>query len=83
MNDELEALKGDKKLPLRVIIGRTLKYIRTERKSFIFALFLIALNVFLDTISPLFTSKITDEPVIYSVVDHEAGIMGYVRLLEG
>lgn len=29
------------------------------------------------------TSKITDEPDIYSVVNHEAGIMGYVRLLEG
>ena len=67
MNDELEALKGDKKLPLRVIISRTLKYIRTERKSFIFALFLIALNVILDTISPLFTSKITDELVVENI----------------
>ena len=27
------------------------------------------------------TSKITDEPDTYSVVNHEAGIMGYVRLL--
>ncbi|MBQ6560630.1 MAG: ABC transporter ATP-binding protein [Erysipelotrichaceae bacterium] len=67
MNDELEQLKGDKKLPLRVIIGRTLKYIRTEWKSFILSLFLIALNVLLDTISPLFTSKITDELVVENI----------------
>ncbi len=67
MNDELEALKGDKKLPLRVIISRTLKYIRTERKSFLLALFLIALNVLLDTISPLFTSRITDELVLENI----------------
>ncbi|MBR4462732.1 MAG: ABC transporter ATP-binding protein [Erysipelotrichaceae bacterium] len=67
MNDELEQLKGDKKLPLRVIIGRTLKYIRTEWKSFIFSLFLIALNVLLDTVSPLFTSKITDELVVENI----------------
>lgn len=28
------------------------------------------------------TSTITDEPALYSVVNREAGIMGYVRLLE-
>ncbi len=67
MNDELEALKGDKKLPLRVIISRTLKYISTERKSFLLALFLIALNVLLDTVSPLFTSRITDELVLENI----------------
>ena len=60
MNDELEKLKGDKKLPLSVIIKRTLKYISTEKTSFILALFLILLNVILDSISPLFTSRITD-----------------------
>ena len=34
MNDELEVLKGDKKLPLSVIIKRTLKYIFTIVKEF-------------------------------------------------
>ena len=63
MQNELEALKGDKKLPLRVIIKRTLEYIKPEKNSFILALVLVALNVFLDTISPLFTSRITDELV--------------------
>ena len=64
MNDELEKLKGDHKLPLSVVIRRTLKYIKTEKNSFILALVLLALNVLLDTISPLFTSKITDELVM-------------------
>ena len=63
MNDELEALKGDKKLPLSVLIKRTLKYIKPEKNSFILALVLVFLNVFLDSISPLFVSKITDELV--------------------
>lgn len=67
MEDELEKLKGDKKLPLKEIIRRTLKYIKPERGSFILALFLVALNVFLDTISPLFTSRITDELVKDSI----------------
>lgn len=63
MNNELEALKGDKKLPLRVIIKRTLEYIKPEKNSFILALLLVGINVFLDTISPLFTSTVTDELV--------------------
>ena len=67
MNDELEKLKGDKKLPLRTIISRTLKYVSTEKASFFLALFLIAVNVVLDTISPLFTSRITDELILPSI----------------
>ena len=63
MNDELEKLKGDHKLPLSVIISRTLKYISSEKGGFILSLLLLILNVVLDSISPLFTSKITDELV--------------------
>lgn len=60
MNEELAKLKGDKKLPLRVIISRTLEYIKPEKNSFIIALVLLVFNVALDAIAPLFTSKITD-----------------------
>lgn len=67
MNDELEVLKGDRKLPLGVIIKRTLKYISTEKLSFIVALLLIGLNVLLDTISPLFTRRIVDELVLDNI----------------
>ena len=63
MNDELEKLKGDVKLPLGVIIRRTLHYISSEKGGFILSLLLLLLNVILDSISPLFTSKITDELV--------------------
>ena len=31
MNDELETLKGDKKIPLKTLIKRTLVYIRPEK----------------------------------------------------
>lgn len=61
--DELETLKGDKKIPLKELVSRTLRYIAPERKSFILALLLVLVNVVLDTISPLFTSSITDELV--------------------
>lgn len=61
MNDELEKLKGDHKLPLSVILKRTLTYIKPEMTQFMTAICLVALNVALDVISPLFTSKITDE----------------------
>ena len=60
MNEELEKLKGDHKLPLSVIIRRTLKYISKEKGWFILSLFMLAINVLLDSISPLFTSRITD-----------------------
>ena len=67
MNDELEKLKGDKKLPLRVILKRTFRYIRPELMSFIAALVLLGMNAFLDIISPLFTRRITDELVKDSI----------------
>ena len=63
MDEELEKLKGDKKLPLSVILKRTFKYIKPEMMSFIIALVLVGLNTFLDIISPLFSRAITDELV--------------------
>ncbi|MBQ6492464.1 MAG: ABC transporter ATP-binding protein [Erysipelotrichaceae bacterium] len=60
MNEELEKLKGDRKLPLSVIISRTLRYIKDEKGSFVLSLVLLMLNVVLDSVTPLFTSKITD-----------------------
>ncbi len=67
MDEELEKLKGDHKLPLSVIIRRTLKYISSEKGGFILSLVLLFLNVLLDSISPLFTSRITDELVQDSI----------------
>ena len=67
MNNELETLKGDKKLPLSDIVKRTLKYIKPEKNSFILAIVLVIVNIILDSISPLFTSTITDELVKDSI----------------
>ncbi|MDO4198591.1 MAG: ABC transporter ATP-binding protein [Erysipelotrichaceae bacterium] len=61
MNDELEKLKGDKKIPAGVIIQRTLRYIKPEMAQFALTLFMVLINIALDVISPLFTSRITDE----------------------
>ncbi len=58
--DEKERLKGDKKIPARILIRRMLAYVRPEIGSFIFAGFLILLNVALDVVIPLLFSRITD-----------------------
>ena len=60
MDDELLTLKGDRKLPVSVIIKRTLKYLRKEIGSLLLALFMLICNVLLDVYSPMFTSEITD-----------------------
>lgn len=63
MNDELETLKGDKKIPLKTLIKRTLVYIKPEKKAFIVSLLMVMVNVILDMLSPLLTSTLTDELV--------------------
>lgn len=67
MNDELETLKGDKKIPLKTLIKRTLVYIGPEKKAFILSLLMVMVNVILDMLSPLLTSTLTDELVSDSV----------------
>lgn len=61
MEEELEKLKGDKKLPISLLIKRIFKYVYPELKFFIIALVLLFLNVALDLSMPLFISNITDE----------------------
>lgn len=60
MEEETLKLKGDKQIPLGAMLKRTMKYLRPEALHFIIALILIAVNVALDVILPLFISKITD-----------------------
>ena len=59
--DQKERLKGDKKIPVRVLFKRMLAYVRPEIKSFVFAGFLLILNVALDIVIPLLISRITDD----------------------
>ena len=58
--DQKERLKGDKKIPAGILFKRMLAYVRPEIKSFIFAGFLLLLNVALDVVIPLLVSRITD-----------------------
>ena len=64
---DTEKLKGDHKIPITVLIKRTLHYLKKEASRFIIALILIVVNVILDIISPIFTSKITNELVAASI----------------
>ena len=58
--DEKEKLKGDRKLPLKELLRRTLYYVRPEAFRFLLAGVLVLVNVALDIILPLFMSRITD-----------------------
>ena len=64
---DTEKLKGDHKIPITTLIKRTLHYLKKEASKFIIALVLIVINVILDIISPLFTSRITNELVATSI----------------
>lgn len=64
---DTEKLKGDHKIPITTLIKRTLHYLKKEASRFIIALILIVVNVILDIISPIFTSKITNELVAASI----------------
>lgn len=60
MAEDLEKLKGDKKIPLHIMIKRTWKYVKPEWPSFLIAGLLIILNVVIDIIFPLFMKTLTD-----------------------
>lgn len=55
-----DVLKGDKKIPKKIMIKRIFKYIKPEIMKFVFAFLLIILNVVFDIVFPLFVSNITD-----------------------
>ena len=58
--EELEKLKGDKKLPFKVLFRRTLTYLKPEWVKFLLAGLMILINVGLDVILPLFLGQITN-----------------------
>ena len=59
MEKELEKLMGDKKIPLTTLFKRIFHYVKPELPRFLFALFLILINVGIDVVLPLIISKIT------------------------
>ena len=58
--EELEKLKGDKKLPFKVLFRRTLTYLKPEWVKFLLAGLMILINVGRDVILPLFLGQITN-----------------------
>ncbi len=60
MQDELMKLKGDKKIPLRVLFKRTMVYVKPELPSFLVAILFLIANVILDLYLPLILQNIID-----------------------
>ena len=60
MVDDINKLKGDKKIPFKVMMKRTWKYVKPELGVLILALLLILVNVGIDIIFPLFMSQLTE-----------------------
>ena len=60
MEEELLKLKGDKKIPTRILLRRTMKYVKPEWISFVIALILLIANVVLDLYLPLVVEDITN-----------------------
>ncbi len=58
--EDIEKLKGDKKIPRTVMLKRTMKYLKKEWLSFVLASLLIIANVGLDIIFPLFMQQLTN-----------------------
>ena len=58
--DEKERLKGDKKIPMGKLLGRTIKYVKPEIMGFVLAGALIIINIVLDIILPLITKAVTE-----------------------
>lgn len=60
MEEELNRLKGDHKMPTRELFRRTMQYVKPELPAFIISFFLLVLNVVLDILLPMITGWITD-----------------------
>lgn len=61
MQEELNKLKGDHKIPFKVLVKKTLQYVKPEWLSFLLALLLIGANVGLDLYLPRLVMDITNE----------------------
>lgn len=58
-HDEKSKLVGDHKLSTKEMLKKNFQYLKPEWRSFLFAAFLIILNVILDIILPLVLSEVT------------------------
>lgn len=81
---ELEKLKGDKKIPLKILFKRTLHYVKPEWVRFLLAAIFILINVLLDVILPLFLAEITKDLQILPInIQRILGIVVVYLLVGG
>ena len=81
--DKNESLKGDKKIPFKILFKRIWHYIKPEICSFIFALLLILVNVGIEAAMPQFIGMIVDQldvetgvPSLYYIIWIAMGYFG-------
>ncbi len=58
--EDLDKLKGDKKIPAKVMLKRTWSYVKPEWPSLLLAMLLVILGVVIDIAFPLFMKQLTD-----------------------
>ena len=58
--EDLDKLKGDKKIPRKVMLKRTWSYVKPEWPSLLLAMLLVILGVAIDIAFPLFMKQLTD-----------------------
>ena len=58
--EDLDKLKGDKKIPAKVMLKRTWSYVKPEWPSLLLAMVLVILGVAIDIAFPLFMKQLTD-----------------------
>ena len=58
--EDLEKLKGDKKIPAKVMLKRTWSYVKPEWPSLLLAMVLVIIGVAIDIAFPLFMKQLTD-----------------------
>ena len=57
---DTEKLKGDKKIPLKIMVGRMWKYVKSEWLSLVFAILIIIVGIGIDILVPLLMRDITN-----------------------
>ena len=60
MAEDIEKLKGDHKIPAKIMLKRTWQYVKPEWPTFLLAFVLIIVNVAIDIAYPLFMSYLTN-----------------------
>ena len=57
---DLEKLKGDKKIPLKIMMKRMWGYVKSEWLSLVFALLIIVVAIAIDVVVPLLMKEVTN-----------------------